>query len=502
MSNRCLACVSRFGSGSVVLASLILLVVATSQAADPAKKPIAEDIWQVIYIAGQRIGYSHTIVEPVHVDGKALIRTTYGSNMALKRFNKPLVMQQFLKTEETTDGELVRFVFETANPPATTTTTTGVVDGTTMKIRQTVDGKVAENKVTIRQGVKSPTYHERALRANPLKAGETRSFEAFMPEFNAVATIKLQAGDLIDTSFPGGKSRKLLRVKMTQSVIPGVVMTAFMDDAGESIKVSTEMLGLEMQSILVTKAEALKAVTVPELDLAVGTLVKVKPIPNAHGMSKLRYKVTTSGSNVESVIPTGESQAVKVLSDEVAEVTVTSLPIPEKATIRPVAVEFLASSQYLQTDDAKVKELADKAAGDATNPAQIALRMERYVYEKLSKKDLSTAMASAAEVARTMGGDCTEHAVLLAAMLRVKGIPSRCAVGFVYVEKMGAFGGHMWTEANLDGHWIPLDATLGKGGIGAAHLKMLDTSLKDEGASAVGCFAPLMVARLQIEVLD
>ncbi|MBS0202526.1 MAG: transglutaminase domain-containing protein [Planctomycetes bacterium] len=488
----------------LVLAAWGFALLSNAQAAgqQPATKPQKEDIWQVIYISGQRIGYSHTLIETVEVNGKPLVHTMFVSNMALKRFNKPMVVQQSLKTEETLEGELVRYVFETANPPAATISAAGVVEGTTLKISQTVDGKVVENKVTIRPGVKSPNYHERALRANPMKPGETRSFEAFMPEFNAVATIKLQAGEMIDTSIPGGKSRKLLRVRMTQSVIPGVIMTAFMDDAGESVKVSTEMLGLEMQSVLVTKDEALKAVTVPELDLAVGTLVKVKPIPNAHGTKRMRYRVTTSGTKVDSVIATGETQAVKMLKDDVAEVTVTALPLPETAQVRPVAAEYLASTQYLQITDAKVKELADKAVGDATNPAEIARRMERFVYEKLSKKDLSTAMASAAEVARTMGGDCTEHAVLLAAMLRAKGIPSRCAVGFVYVEKLSAFGGHMWTEANLDGHWIPLDATLGKGGIGAAHLKLLDTSLKDEATSAIGCFAPLMVARLQIEVLD
>src|SRR5471030_3048959 len=49
--------------------------------------------------------------------------------------------------------------------------------------------------------------------------------------------------------------------------------------------------------------------------------------------------------------------------------------------------------------------------------------------------------------------------------------------GLVYVDRLSAFGGHMWTEANLNGQWIPLDATLGRGGIGAAHIKLADSSL-------------------------
>ncbi len=129
--------------------------------------------------------------------------------------------------------------------------------------------------------------------------------------------------------------------------------------------------------------------------------------------------------------------------------------------------------------------------------------MERYVHEKLTKKNFSTAMASAAEVAQRMEGDCTEHAVLLAAMLRAKKVPSRVAAGLVYADKLNAFGGHMWTEAFLAGEWIPLDATLGKGGIGPAHLKMADSPLDEDAPLPVSTFLPAYQAlgKLKIEVL-
>ena len=108
--------------------------------------------------------------------------------------------------------------------------------------------------------------------------------------------------------------------------------------------------------------------------------------------------------------------------------------------------------------------------------------MEKYVRDKLEKKNFSTALASAAEVAEKLEGDCTEHAVLLAAMLRAKQIPSRVAVGIVYVElnKQPSFGGHMWTEAWLDDKWVPLDATLGRGGTHAGHIKLGDSSFADK----------------------
>ena len=45
-----------------------------------------------------------------------------------------------------------------------------------------------------------------------------------------------------------------------------------------------------------------------------------------------------------------------------------------------------------------------------------------------------------------------------------------------------AFGYHMWTEVYVDKRWIPVDATLAAGGIGAAHLKIAQSNL--QGASA------------------
>ena len=128
--------------------------------------------------------------------------------------------------------------------------------------------------------------------------------------------------------------------------------------------------------------------------------------------------------------------------------------------------------------------------------------MERYVHEELKKKNFSQAFATASEVARSLEGDCTEHAVFLAALCRARGIPARVAIGLVYIQGDQAFGYHMWTEAYIDKRWIPLDGTLARGGIGAGHLKIQHTNLK--GASAYSAFLPVVqvLGRLSIEVLD
>ena len=56
--------------------------------------------------------------------------------------------------------------------------------------------------------------------------------------------------------------------------------------------------------------------------------------------------------------------------------------------------------------------------------------------------------------------------MLLAAILRLDGIPARMAVGLVHADrfagKENVFAWHAWTQAWIDGRWIDLDATLAR----------------------------------------
>ena len=153
----------------------------------------------------------------------------------------------------------------------------------------------------------------------------------------------------------------------------------------------------------------------------------------------------------------------------------------------------------------EVRTLLAKAKLDPQATAfDRANALRALVSRHLRVKNLATAFGSASEAARTQSGDCTEHAVLLAAMLRAKQIPSRVAVGFVYADRLGAFGGHMWTEAFLNDQWVPLDGTLGLGGIGASHIKLADSDLGDSGPVPVAAFLPIfnIINNVQIEVVN
>jgi hypothetical protein len=492
-------------TSSVSLAFLLGLWPLLTIAADsPAKIPAREESWTVMLLGGQRIGHSQSIVETVEQNGQTIVKTTTVVEMNIKRVDQPLVLKQNLNTEETLSGDLLRFRWEMANPPAAVKVTTGKVEGQRLSLTQEMNGKGKTTSQPWVAGVKSSVYQDRALKDNPLKPGETRSFDIFNPELAKIDKVTLKGHGLQEVKLLNKTSRSLFKVTSTQSLLPGITTESFLDDDGETIKVSLDMVGSTLEMFRVTKAEALDKIATGNFDLAMNTLVRVKSIPKGHETKRVVYRVTIAGQNPADVIPVGDTQSVKKIDDKTVELTVVSLPIPRPAKVGQVAEEFLEKSQYLQWDDDRVKSHANQAAGDATDPGEIARLMESYVYRKLENKNLATALASASEVAQTMEGDCTEHAVLLAAMLRAKGIPSRVSVGLLYVERLFAFGGHMWTEANLNGQWIPLDATLGLGGIGACHIKLADTSLSDNGPVVFSGLAPLMtvIGKLKLEIIS
>jgi transglutaminase-like putative cysteine protease len=134
----------------------------------------------------------------------------------------------------------------------------------------------------------------------------------------------------------------------------------------------------------------------------------------------------------------------------------------------------LKSTPTLQCDDARVAALAKEAVGDAKDSSEAVRRIEAFVAKYIRKKDLSVGYASAAEVAQSRQGDCTEHAVLAAAMCRSAGIPAQVVVGLAYVPSFGSrkdvFGGHAWARAYIGGKWVSLDAALD--GFDAGHIAL------------------------------
>jgi transglutaminase-like putative cysteine protease len=120
----------------------------------------------------------------------------------------------------------------------------------------------------------------------------------------------------------------------------------------------------------------------------------------------------------------------------------------------------LKPTSHIQSDDPRIVALSHEAiAGDEEEYASwLALLIEDFVRDFLSYEE-NGARLSAAEVARSRRGDCTEYAALAAALCRAVGLPARLVIGLVYSGEDGCFCYHEWVETYLGERWVGLDAT-------------------------------------------
>jgi transglutaminase-like putative cysteine protease len=229
-----------------------------------------------------------------------------------------------------------------------------------------------------------------------------------------------------------------------------------------------------------------------------------RTLEDANATQQVRYRVQLSNGDPAQTFPSTGSQTVTAVGPHTADVTVRALrpgdrmtanePLPGPSDTEPSAM--------IQSDAPEVRALAGQVHPPATDAWSIAMATEQFVYRALTRKDFSTAFASAADVARHRQGDCTEHAVLTAALCRAQGVPARVLIGLVYVGSKQGFAFHMWNEVWVDGQWIPIDGTLGYGGIPATHLVISRSSL--ETSDPFSAFLPVLnvMGQLSIQILE
>jgi hypothetical protein len=113
------------------------------------------------------------------------------------------------------------------------------------------------------------------------------------------------------------------------------------------------------------------------------------------------------------------------------------------------------------TDDVGIVR-AQAAREHGERPTMRALTT--FVAAFIEKKSLARAYDPASVVARRREGDCTEHAVLLAALGRSFGYAVRVVHGIVFVEENGQLlaGMHAWVEWHDGKVWSPADAAVGE----------------------------------------
>lgn len=464
-----------------------------------------EEEWDAYFIQDARVGYARMMKHEVDDEGQKLLKIEGELRLYMKRFSGATDMEFEFTSLETPEGKLLSLSNTSAMGQQPIAVSGWVADGK-LHLQTTAAGKTVESEIEWPADARGYFALEQELARKPMQPGERRRLQALDPMTNALSTIELIAADYEVTDLLSG-TYELLHIDSTVDQSGHKLeQTHWTDHSGALLKTYSP-LG-QMSSYRTTKAVALEK-PAELFDLGYASTVKLsKPLENAHASKRARYRVELEGGDPASVFESAPGQQVKSTGPNTAEITVealrpeTPLADADLASTTPPTEADREPNRFIQSDDPKIIAMAREAAGKEQDPWKIATALERYVHNAVEEKNYSTAFASASEVAESREGDCTEHAVLLAALLRSLELPARVAIGLVYAPSEQGFAFHLWTEVYLNGRWLPLDGTLGRGGIGAAHLKLADSSLA--GDNAYASFLPVaqVLGRLKIEVLE
>jgi transglutaminase-like putative cysteine protease len=452
------------------------------------------------------VGFGHTRISPVVEDGRELVMSTGRIRLTVNREGQQLTQEMVYSSVETPDRQIVRFETSIGGGGGETVVR-GHVRGDTLAVSQTTQGRTETRTIPWDPAWGGFFAVEQSLEQQPMGPGEQRKITFLVPFFLQPGQVRLEAYDYERTPLLSGQ-RELLRINKTLSIpgSPEIVEWIWCDRGGRALK--GELVGgLGGESYRTTKEVATRDLDDVAFDLFRTTTVKVeRRLANPHRTRRVVYRVRMKDGNPMEVFASGPRQHMQREDEHTARLVVRGRGLRDTAdstdaTDRPTR-EDREPNSFVQSNDEQIQRLAREAAAGEEDERRLAAALERYVGRFVQRRDFSQALATAAEVAVTRQGDCTEHAVLLAALCRARGLPARVAIGLVYSESAGGFAYHMWTEVWLREQWVPLDATLGLSGVGAAHLKICHTNL--HGVSPYTAFLPVyqILGQLKIDVIE
>lgn len=466
------------GRKRFVILSLLAVICAPAFAA-------TETEYLAVFMEGKKVG--HAVQTRCEQNGEVV--TTADETITISRLGFPVTIQVAQKCVETASGKPLRFE-SVLNLGAVVMKSTGTMkeDATAEVVSSSLG---AEQKKTV--PLPAGTVMAEGLRLltlqHGLKPGTEYTTNIFDPAFAQVLQAKVTVGAKKDVDLLGRV------VKLTEVVtilsMPGtgeVPTTSYVDDEMQTLKSIVPIAGMQVVMIDCPKEFAFGKNDVVEF--INGMFVKSpEPIADVGSASSITYTLDPD-KDINFVVPSTDNQKASGLPGGKISLAIEPVTVAAGGAFPykgddPKLREAIQPARYLQSDDKRIVDLARQAVGDAKDAVQAARRIEAFVAKYIDNRSLSVGYASAAEVVESRQGDCSEFAVLTAALCRAVGIPAQVVVGVAYVSEFGGlqgFGGHAWAQAYVGadergqgGKWIGLDAAFkgsGRGGYDAGHIAL------------------------------
>lgn len=486
---------------------LLLPFVALAATPWPPQTPPREE-WHNLLMDAQKAGFLHVDIAAAEAGEVAV---TLETSMRLERMGQKVQMSSTVRFVESLKGDPSAAEYTESLASSSIHTLARVVGDSLILTSQ---GLESADRRALFIGTAPVVFPWRAdrLLAEAYARGDTLlTYRTFIPEMGQLDEFRVRLLGVEDLTV-AGRRYKALRTRTSMGSFADSPTDEWRDvQTGRLVQSRIDIMGMRQETELVDQEEAQTPALGYTFDVISHTLVESeRRIPHPRGVDELilHVKLREGKSLPRKRLDWPPFQSFVTApaamdSGQRLLLRVQRPPTPSSTYQLPYTgqdwVDERSPSLLIQAQDPDIKRIANEQTGEITDPLLAAQRLNQWVYRSMTKKGFGVGFASALEALRSKEGDCTEHALLLAALCRSAGIPARLVCGLIYVR--GAFGYHMWTEV-FTGQWFPLDPAFGLDSIDATHIKIATQTMA--GSSTAGAFVPLLdvMGQFDLEVVE
>ncbi len=331
--------------------------------------------------------------------------------------------------------------------------------------------------------------HLKLLR-DELAVGDSLSYHVYDPEIDMIdrhdATV-LRREELAGT--------ETLVVKATSEKL-GIEVVSWIDDRGRMLRQSVPGM-MELTLERVSEEEALASLAPFEIK---NQIEVEQHLPLIRSLREVRLRVKRNVGAATELIPASHRQTVTADGEDALIAISRETPPDETLSIPitdPALEDYLAATKHVQSDDPRIVEKATEIVGEETDAWGAAQKLCSWVHREMRSVPSEPRPITALECLQEMRGDCTEHAILLAALGRAVGLPTKLCTGLAYIG--GSFGYHAWTEVYV-GRWVEMDPSWGEMTADAGHLLVYSSSLDEASYARASLATGRTIGAITIEV--
>jgi len=417
--------------------------------------------WMAVQLDGKKIGHVQYIEKLIN----HRMITTMKTSLEIDRGPYSTTIQSTVSVEVSPDGVPISFNMENKTSNITTKTYGQIIDNILKITKSTLGGeKTSEFKWENDLKLFDNNLENDGI---ILEKGFKITERAYIPSFEQEADVAYEVIG-IETVNIMGQDMELYKIEITSTLkMMTFKSTSYVDENFTLKKSTMQMMGSNMTMFACPKSCALSPND--QFDIFAETSVDMPTKLKPEDLSgKIIYNFRSDKPLDKFSIPYSSEQSFKLTNEmEFIIQTDNNAQLPDDLNYEQ---KHLDANDWIQSDNQKIIDLTNKTISKNKPDSFNMLVLEKFVRNYITDKNFSIGYASALETLIYKNGDCTEHALLLAAMARVAGIPTRIATGLVYNQNQNVLAGHAWVQAWINDKWQSYDAS--SSGFDAGHIAL------------------------------